>query len=224
MGIRQTPIWGVQPPHPRTPPTWGPLDTGRNHHPVFPRPEKELEKRRDPNLLSPDSDCRQLPGSPRDGAHPEITPSWPRGHTRPLCTLTHTGVHTYVPGQAWTLYPSPAPEEVRKRGPRSRRRCAGPGTRPTEALAPPPRCHQKARRPTPGWAHGLPEVPPPVPSAGSSSPQGWHLPGPRTCHLHLRGHREIPCDRGCRQQVLCVLFCVVSASFEKKNTGKHNCL
>lgn len=66
-----------------------------------------------------------------------ITPSWPCGHTRPLCTLTHTGVHTYVPGRVWTLYPSPAPEEVRRRGPRSRRRCAGPGTRPTEALAPP---------------------------------------------------------------------------------------
>ena len=159
MGIRQTPIWGVQPPHPRTPPTWGPLDTGRNHHPVFPWPEKELEKWRDPNLLSPDSDRRQLPGSPRDGAHPEITPSWPRGHTRPLCTLTHTGVHTYVPGRAWTLYPSPAPEEVRRRGPQSRRRCAGPGTRPTEALAPPPPCRQKARRLTPGWAPRAPGSP-----------------------------------------------------------------
>ena len=45
----------------------------------------------------------------------------------------------------------------------------------------PPTCRQKARRPTPGWAHGLPEVPPPVPSAEGSPPQGWHLPDPGEC-------------------------------------------
>ena len=193
MGIRQTPIRGVQPPHPRTPPTWGPLDTGRNHHPVFPRPEKELEKQRDPNLLSPDSDRRQLPGSPRDGAHPEITPSWPRGHTRPLCTLTHTGVHTYVPGRAWTLYPSPAPEEVRRRGPRSRRRCMGPGTRPTEALAPPSPMPPESQASDPWVGPRAPRSPASCPfcrgltSPGLAPAGPRRVLGPQTCHLHLRG-------------------------------------
>ena len=75
-----------------------------------------------PTRETPAPSCPQTastissPWSSRNGAHPDNHPQLA------LCTHTHSGVHTNTPGRAWTLYPSPAPEEVRHCGLRSRRR------------------------------------------------------------------------------------------------------
>lgn len=83
---------------------------------------RSWRNRMTPTRETPAPSCPQTastissPWSSRNGTHPDDHPQLA------LCIHTHSGVHTNTPGRARTLYPPPAPEEVRRCGLRSRRR------------------------------------------------------------------------------------------------------